>query len=367
MKIAFCNRPNWDSPLGGDGVQMLKTKAHLEELYGLNIDIVTDPNLLNESYDVVHIFNFVTYNVTETFFNKANALSLPIVSSCIFWDYTYAQGFTRLFCFTHLSNIAAKFIKMLVGVTVATVGYPDVFTKKVRNKYSFFCASSKYVLPNSIEEGRLLQEYIRKPDIMGKIHVVFNGTDNNLNPIMNEVDFFNKYKIPHDYILQVGRIESVKNQMNVLYSLRKDKDIPIVFIGKIAEPTYYKKLKRLADKRGNVFFIDAVPHEDIDSFYNYARLHVLISLRESPGLVSLEALMNDCPIVISSERYTPVKTYFSNQPYIVDPFDIEQIRYTLLKAYKEHNVVKEGMESFTWEKAAEQTYDAYKKCLAQKI
>ena len=90
MKIAFCNRLNWDNPLGGDGVQMLKTKANLEDLYGINIDIVTDPEKLNNSYDIVHVFNFVTYQVTESFFLKAQSLSIPIVSSCIFCDYTYA-------------------------------------------------------------------------------------------------------------------------------------------------------------------------------------------------------------------------------------------------------------------------------------
>ena len=198
---------------------------------------------------------------------------------------------------------------------------------------------------------------------MDKIHVVYNGTDAEAGNIMEEEAFFNKYDIPRDYILQVGRIECVKNQMNVLYALRNDKKIPIVFIGKVAEPSYYKKLKKMANKRGNVFFIDGVAHEDINSFYYYARLHVLISLRESPGLVSLEALMNKCPIVVSSERYTPVKTYFFDQPYVVDPFDIDMIRETLLLAYNERCVVNNNVTTFTWKKAAEQTFEAYKKVL----
>ena len=29
MRVAFCNRPTWNAPLGGDGVQMLKTKEYL--------------------------------------------------------------------------------------------------------------------------------------------------------------------------------------------------------------------------------------------------------------------------------------------------------------------------------------------------
>ena len=41
MKIAFCNRPKWNDPLGGDGVQMLKTKEALEAIYNVESDIVT--------------------------------------------------------------------------------------------------------------------------------------------------------------------------------------------------------------------------------------------------------------------------------------------------------------------------------------
>ena len=50
IKIAYCNRPSYDNPLGGDAVQMLKTKEELEKLYNIQIDIITDPSLITKDY-----------------------------------------------------------------------------------------------------------------------------------------------------------------------------------------------------------------------------------------------------------------------------------------------------------------------------
>lgn len=361
MKIAFCNRPKWNEPLGGDGVQMLKTKEALESLYKVEIDIITNAEDITNKYDLVHIFNFVTTKVTYTFFERAIYLKIPIVSSSIFWDYTYAAtGLVRLFIGSNFAGIRPKIYKYTLHLLSKSVGRPYLFSYKFKKIYRFFCKHSDIILPNSIEEGYLLQKFIGKPFIENKIQVVYNGVDKSSNITYVEKEhFFSKYSIPHNYILQVGRIEPVKNQINLLYALMDNKEIPIVFVGKIYDSKYFKKLDKLAKKRGNVYFIDAVPHEEIDSFYFYAKLHVLLSLRESPGLVSLEALLNNCPIVISDSRYCPVKTYFPSQPYIADPLNIKDIRKVILSAYSESKLVKDNMDSFTWEKAAQQTFDGY--------
>lgn len=44
INVAFCNRPSYDNPLGGDAIQMLKTKEWLEILYGIHISIITHPS-----------------------------------------------------------------------------------------------------------------------------------------------------------------------------------------------------------------------------------------------------------------------------------------------------------------------------------
>ena len=175
--------------------------------------------------------------------------------------------------------------------------------------------------------------------------------------------FFSKYKLPKDYILQVGRIEYLKNQLNLLYALREHINIPIVFIGQISDAKYGKRLHEIAQKRGNVFFLNKVPHDEIASFYHYAALHVLLSLRESPGLVSMEAAAQGCPIVISTSEYLPKKTYFSKAPYVVDPLDISVIEQVLLQAYQERKKFDLNIKDFSWSNVAAQTYDVYKEVM----
>lgn len=366
MKVAFCNRPLWNNPLGGDGVQMLKTKEYLEQEFKLEIDIVTSPEQLDSSYDIVHVFNFVTWEVTESFYKKALELDIPIVGSSIFWDYTFAYDrITNLFVTNKISSFSAYFLKLFIHVSVTLTGYPFFLSRKFRRKVNYFVCNSKAVLPNSIEEGQLLLNFIQKNDFTSKIHIVYNGAENSVNEIhLSEEQFLHKYSIPSDYILQVGRIEPVKNQINLVYALKDNPTIPIVFVGRIANYKYYKKLKKISDYRGNVYFIDAIPHNEIAAFYKYAAIHVLLSLRESPGLVSLEALCNQCPIVISSANYVPVSTYFPDQKYIVDPFDFRDIKNVILKAYSERELHNELVEKFSWKVAAQQTYDAYKKILS---
>ena len=45
---------------------------------------------LTDDFDIVHIFNFSTYEITNRFMEKAHQLGIPIVSSCIYWDYSYS-------------------------------------------------------------------------------------------------------------------------------------------------------------------------------------------------------------------------------------------------------------------------------------
>ena len=366
LKIAFCNRPEWNNPLGGDGIQMLKTKEALEKLYNVEIEIITSPELLDARFNLVHIFNFATFKITKDFFEKSVKLALPIVSSCIYWDYTFAsERICHPFIRDHFSVRTAKWIRMFVKISGNLFGYPKLMSRKFKKELRYFVEKSRVILPNSEEEGHLVLEFIGKQHLSSKFKVVYNATEFvQQSETISEQDFLEKYHIPNNYILQVGRIETIKNQLNLVYALLDKPQIPIVFVGKISEQRYFEKLARLAERRGNVYFVNAVPHEEVCLFYKYAQLHVLLSLRESPGLVSLEALSNGCPIVISTDKYVPVSTYFPSQPYVVDPFDIKKIRQTILKAYGEHRLVDEGLNRFTWEHAAQQTMDAY--CIAIK-
>lgn len=365
IKIAFCNRPSYNSPLGGDAIQMLQTKKYLEENYSVQIDIVTDYHDITSKYSLVHVFNFLTYKVTRAFIRQAKLLNIPIVSSCIYWDYSFASIglFYKILgypCYINRRQFAILYpiLDFLSCIFSKPVGISRTFRCHVRE----FIMKSDVIAPNSVEEGRSLLRFAGLQD-ESKFRVVYNGVSLNSCVVMKEVDFFQKYHIPHNYILQVGRIEFLKNQLNIVYALMNNPEIPIVFVGEEYDRLYVNKLYALAKRRGNVYFLGKIPHEDIASFYHYAALHVLLSLRESPGLVSLEACALNCPIVVATSQYLPLDTYFPDAPYVADPLDIIDIRQTILKAYNERKPYALDFSKFSWRNVAEQTYNIYKDIL----
>lgn len=369
MRIAYCIRPDYEKLMGGDVIQMLKTKEHLEKNFDVLIDIITNPDQITNEYNIVHVFNFSTYKISRVYIKKAVLLNIPVVSSPIYWDYSYASTAKLFYLFSFLKRLDEPVIHRLkkmaqvVGyVSQKPVGVSGIFKRNARQMFE----NSKIVAPNSAEEGDLLLKWIGIKNGADKIRVVYNATEtveNGTIPTIEENEFLQKYGIPQNYILQVGRIEYCKNQINLIAALENDPGIPIVFVGKVFDHTYYKKLKRMADKRGNVFFIDAVPHSEISHFFKYARLHVLLSLRESPGLVNIEALANDCPIVTSDERFLPVKTYFYNQPYIANPLDINEVKNVILDAYSNRVIRPFDFEKFSWYTVSKQTYAIYQETL----
>lgn len=364
MRIAFCNRDTWDNPLGGDGIQMLKTKEALERLFGLEIDIVTHADdLSKKKYDLVHIFNYATMDITKTFFDRAEQLNLKVVSSSIFWEYKYAMEPLSYRLGLVNNFVSSRFMKrnILINKIIAILtGKPVLLSSKFRKAVKLFVEKSWLILPNSKEEGELLLKFAHcKAENKKKMRVVYNGVDLSNVKIMSENEFFEKYKIPQNYILQVSRIQYIKNQLNLLTAMKKHSHIPIVFVGKVIETAYYKKLREIASKRGNVYFIEEIPHDDVYSFYRYAKCHVLLSLRESPGLVSIEALSQRCPAVVSDGRFAPVNTYFERNVQIVNPLNLLSIEKGVLSAYKQEKVDVD-VEKFSWDNVALQTYNAYK-------
>ena len=366
MKVAFCIRPEYRNPLGGDAIQMLKTKEYLEKKYDILIDILTSPDEISEKYDIVHVFNFSTYKISRLFIDKAVKLGISVVSSPIYWDYSYAST-SKLFNIVPFLNSINKLSINIFKKTVQLIGIflarPVGVSLRFKKNAIWMYKNSTILAPNSIEEAKLLLKWINI-DTLEKIRVVYNATEKAENQLELDSDIFHKkYNIPKDYILQVGRIEFCKNQINLVSALMNHPEIPIVFVGNIFDFSFYKKLKKLAIKRGNVYFIDAVPHDEISSFYRYAKIHVLLSLRESPGLVNIEALSYNCPIVISDERFLPVETYFSNQPYVINPLNTEEIRNVILDAYLQRKISAFDFNMFSWNTVAEQTYDIYKEVL----
>ncbi len=116
INVAFCNRPLYDNPLGGDAIQMLKQKSGWRSLYGFHISVITDPKELTDDFDIVHIFNFSTYEITNRFMEK---------SSSIGYSYRIIMYLLGLFLFYS-------------SITLFFFGYPSHIRKSCVLFYRFY-------------------------------------------------------------------------------------------------------------------------------------------------------------------------------------------------------------------------------------
>lgn len=320
MKILFLIREDYLEKSGGDTFQALKTKEYLEKFSDINIDIAhtVDNNDLT-SYDVVHIFNIQVVDFAYSLVKKCKMNNKKICLSPIIWDMT--DGIYVSYYFQFFSNFK------LLGRFSLVRKFVDIIMLKHKKKIKYILENCDYVLPNSTEEDNYLR---KKYKVNYNSVIVPNCIDVKITNAIDKIDYNN-------YILEVGRIEPIKNQLGLLLSLMDNPEIPLIFIGRKNESykNYLEKLDKLALKRGNTYFIEHMPQEQLVAFYKNAKVHVLPSFRESPGLVTLEALYYNTNVVVSSERYCPIGYYnFDKIADICNPYDINSIKNAVLKAYE---------------------------------
>ena len=253
---------------------------------------------------------------------------------------------------THSMNFVRKF-------QPTSKIFEFISIKKNRNIKEYILKNCDIVLPNSDEEGNILRNQY---GIDFNEMVVPNCIDINLAEENQDIS------IPMNFVLQVGRVEPTKNQLSLLQAMMKHKDIPLFFIGKQnkRKKFYIDQLKELAAIRGNTFFIEELPQSQLAQYYKAAKVHVLPSFRESPGLVTLEALFYGCNIVVSDDRFCPIKYYrFDRLGYICDPYSVESIEKAVVKAYRDKtvNVDNDYFDFFSYYNAAKITRQAYLRIL----
>ena len=167
-------------------------------------------------------------------------------------------------------------------------------------------------------------------------------------------------------VLCVARLEGRKNQANLIQAVR-DTDLTLVLAGPATanQSRYVGRVQEAAAQLENVHVLGAVTPEEKAWLYSVARVHVLPSWMETCGLSSLEAAVADCGVVVSPNGDT--RDYFGDDAEYCDPASPSSIHDAILRAYAhepsaalDHRIRTE----FTWKRAAEATYGAYRDVLS---
>ena len=386
MNILYIVRNDLWQIFGGDTIQIEKTKEYTEKLYDANITIIYENNFtleaLDYNYDIYHFWGIgVSSQIGEIIEKLKNKNKHTIISS-IYWDLTDSI-FIKYFTQKILNYKIFPIYEILVKVFISYIFKPMAYlSPKYRKKMMYVWGTKifKYerelaiknadmIIPNSSEEGIVLCK---------TIGLSYDAVKNKFLSVPNSVDiaFINKSKPTvfmsdvKDFVIEAAGIEPLKNQLSIVRALYDNPEIPIIFAGAIRNEEYYHKIKRLADKRGNVYFTGKIAPKDLFSLYKRAKVHVLASFRESPGLATLEALMCGSQIVVSNEKYCPIKYYkFDKYGFVCNPYDVKSIRNAILEAYnhpKDISLPDEYIKFFSYENVANMTYNVYERVLSEK-
>ncbi len=376
MRILMVNHGVAASFKGGDSVQINETTQRLYQR-GHEVAITNNDQPNTEGFDLVHIFNCRQVSSFKKQLDSCNNSNVPVVVSPIwisipraFWG--SRTTFSAIQDAFETGNTNHQSLQQLKERKLVLDEGGELFYSHGKANEERFCIPELRsliqkvtgLLPNS-----LLEMQATRDDLLwagNKFGIAKYGVNPKTFLDANAKDFQEKTGIRHPFIMQAGRIEPAKNQAMLCWALRNI-NIPIVLVGSSENwPAYAELCKQISGEKLTI--IDHLPQSLLASAYSAAAVHVLPSWCETCGLVSLEAALNNTPVVGSTFGHE--LEYLQDDALYVDPADEDSVRSTVIQAWEEgvhnprvRNLKKRVLNEFNWENTTDSTIKLYEQVL----
>src|SRR6476469_4439248 len=248
MKVIMISRSTLYSSPGGDSMQIRMTAKHLREL-GVDVEILTAENDVEyEKYDLIHFFNIIrpddiVHHITK---NQRYVISTIFVDYSEF-DKSARAGISGLI-FKMLNPYHIEYIKCIARFILRrdTLKSSYFILHGQFNSIKFIARNAKLLLPNSHSEYRRFQKAFG--DFPYK--KVVNAVDPEIfNDSVKADESF------RDHILVVGRIEGIKNQLNVIKAVINTKyQLSVIGKSSLNQRAYYNRCRKIAEGHDNIHF-----------------------------------------------------------------------------------------------------------------
>jgi glycosyltransferase involved in cell wall biosynthesis len=358
IKVAFISRATLFSSPGGDTKQLEETAAGLREM-GVTVDVyLTNQRIDYTQYDLLHFFNIIRPADVIAHVRRSRK---PYLVSTIFVEYGTVKEEGRPGLIGTIKKMfpesAFEYIKTIAR---AVKNGEQIVSKEYLlwghdRSIKYVAAHARMLLPNSRSE---YNRFVNKYKVATPYHVVPNGiADAMVNRKYPESE---KYK---GSIICMGRIESRKNQLNLIRALNNTQ-YSLYIHGKPSpnNMAYYEQCK--AEAAPNVHIEAHLDEQALYTAYNNAKVHVLPSYFETTGLSSLEAAVMGCNIVVTDKGDT--RDYFADDAWYCEPGSPGSIKSAIDAAYNapyDQAFKVRILRDYTWKRAAEETLKAYEDVL----
>ena len=227
--------------------------------------------------------------------------------------------------------------------------YPFIDRKLYQWKSKSACKrADKIIAISEKTKADIVEFYGTDPD---KIEVIYQSCDDNFKeplPAQSLKRIKLTYKLPDQYILNVGTIEQRKNLKLIIQSLKNVHDqFKLVVIGK--QTSYFKEVEKEIAKlglRNRIIFLKNIPFADLPGIYQMASLFVYPSFYEGFGIPIIEALYSKVPVIAATgscleEAGGPNSIYVNPEDSAGLSFQINQV---LENVSLQHEMKEKGLE-----------------------
>lgn len=214
-----------------------------------------------------------------------------------------------------------KILTTLHGTDITVLGYDQSLADMIR----FGIESSDQV--TAVSNALVNQTYdLLHPD--KKIETVYNFIDDRVYFKQDAMHLKKEYKINEDekVIIHVSNFRKVKRVQDVVYAFQKihrKVKSKLLLVGDGPEMTYVNRLVRELGLVEHVLFLGK--QDSLEELYSISDLILLLSEKESFGLVLLEAMACGVPCIGTNAGGIPEVIIEGETGYICDVGDIEKI------------------------------------------
>jgi glycosyltransferase involved in cell wall biosynthesis len=328
---------------------MINPNNFIDWILQMNFSMVTKVNeLISEQgkFDVIHAHDWLVANAAKTIKNSYN---IPIVSTI------------------HATEAGRN------------SGIHDETQRYINDTEWMLTYESSEVVVNSNYMKSELQRLFGLP--YEKINVIPNGVNLNLfNGIERDYNFRRKYAMDNEkIILFMGRLVYEKGIQHLIAAMPKIlngyHDAKLVICGKggmIDELKAQVNAMGIAEK---VYFAGYLNGKDVQKMYKAADIAVFPSTYEPFGIVALEAMLSENPIVVSDigglneivqHRENGMKSYTGNANSIADSI-LELLYDHKLCADITKKAKNKVRNEYNWSKIAQDTHFTYQKAICQSM
>ena len=362
MNILFCisTEQDLENPSMGSERQCKNYCNFLAER-GHTIYLV---NILKEApdwsidYNLCHMVNAGGYKSSSILVAQiCKSKGIPVFISPVYWPTEEVQKeILNKFKDQNEESIRSKFNIHLDG-TRNMLFYADMLLPNAEIEMDEVV---KLMYGDDTKKEQVLYKVIHNGiDVEGEINLALSLKDLQFDERLEEM-------LSDRFVLCVGRIEMRKNQSVLIEAMKplweEDENLQLVLMGNKSLP-YIKYIKEEI-KGKNILFCPPGPPGAVMKMMRRAKVHALISLIETPGLVNLEAGALNKPLVVADRG--SVREYLGEERegvFYCEPTDVSTVTDALRKALACGEVESLGefiRETYDYRKIAKDLEDVYK-------